>query len=83
MKKKFVLLVITVISLLTLCSCSNKNEERDVELENSGTYLYNPTTTADALTVYMFNDYQLTDSNIKQNEDGSYTVTLEIDKPIK
>lgn len=72
------LLIIIGMALL-LQGCSNVENDIDVDIWTESQYI----NTDQSITVATYNGYNLVNSEITQNEDKSYTVTLTIDKPIK
>lgn len=72
-------LIIAIGMTLLMQGCSNVKNDADVEIWTEGHYINND----QSITIATYNSYNLINSEIVQNEDGSYTVTLIIDKPIK
>lgn len=75
MRKFIIMIVLTMF----MQGCSNVENDADVEIWDEGHYINND----QSITVATYNGYNLVNSEIVQNEDKSYTVTLTMDKPIK
>lgn len=73
--KKLVLLFFVLTTLLVGCD-NNKNDNIEIETRH---YM----DTSETVNVSSYNKYKLVELDKTNNEDGSITVTLKFDKPIK
>ena len=72
-----VLFILLAASSLTLASCDVR-EDKNIEVYNE-----NYTNTSETVKINGYNGYKLISSEIIQNDDGSYNISIKMDKPIK
>lgn len=74
-KKILILLTLTIF----LVGCDN-NKNENVTVSTDGGWYIN---TSESVSVTSYNKYRLVNSDKTNNKDGSVTVILKFDKPIK
>ena len=72
-----VLFILLAASSLTLASCDVR-EDKNIEV-----YSEHSINTSATVKINGYNGYKLISSEIIQNDDGSYNISIKMDKPIK
>lgn len=73
--KKAVLLTMLIISSVCLIGCGDKRDGKDISIKSQKFI-----DTSDTVKINGYNGYQMSDSSIIKNEDGSYTITIKMNK---
>ena len=76
-KMRKVLFILLAASSLTLASCDVR-EDKNIEV-----YSENYINTSETVKINGYNGYKLISSEIIQNDDGSYNISIKMDKPLK
>ena len=78
MRKRLLIGFTVVLLSIGLIGCDNR-DTKNLDIYTEG-YKIN---TTESITIRTYNGYKLIDSEIINNNDGSITVILDINKPIK
>ena len=76
MKKVLFILLVTIS--IFLVGCDNR-DDKNVEVYSESHYI----NTSDTVKINGYNGYKLVKSEIIENEDGSYSINIKMDIPIK
>lgn len=79
MKDKIKLVVVFILCIAILLSCSDERLDKDISVCSTHKYI----DVSEVWIIKSYNDFVCGTHSIEKNADGSYTVTFIFDKPYK